>query len=75
VNEQKISKGFDIFSLGVIIIKIICGPAAHSPGDDKTRKFIRQVKNCHMFPSISMVNLKMFVKCVDSIIVTLLFQL
>ncbi|XP_066339703.1 receptor like protein kinase S.2-like isoform X3 [Miscanthus floridulus] len=43
ITQQIISKEFDIFSLGVIIIKIICGPAAHSPGDDKTRKFIRQV--------------------------------
>ncbi|KAG2556874.1 hypothetical protein PVAP13_8NG173301 [Panicum virgatum] len=44
INNQIISKEFDIFSLGVIIIKIICGPAVHSPDDGiRPIKFVRQV--------------------------------
>lgn len=54
IKNQIVSKEFDIFSLGVIIIKIIGGPTGHaSIADMKADEFLEHVRKCYLFVSVS----------------------
>jgi serine/threonine protein kinase len=47
IESNLISKKFDIFSLGVVIIKIITGPTGHSRSSDMSpQQFIENVRKC-----------------------------
>ena len=46
VNKQVVSKKFDIFSLGVVITKIISGPRGHTRSAEiPFQEFLDQVKS------------------------------
>jgi coatomer subunit beta' len=45
ITKKKVSKGFDIFSLGVIIVKIMTGHKGYELIDDmKTQEFVDYVR-------------------------------
>lgn len=46
INNRKISKKFDIFSLGVIVIQIMAGPSGYSTCAEmsSSKKFIEHVR-------------------------------
>jgi len=53
IKDQIISIEFDIFSLGVIIIKIMCGSTGYSHAyTTRPSKFIRQVKKSYLIEKI-----------------------
>ena len=46
IDKKEISKKFDIFSLGVIIMRIVSGPNGYPKClDMPPREFIKQVRN------------------------------
>jgi hypothetical protein len=41
---RKVSKKFDIYSLGVVMTKIIAGPSGHDTHDEMQQEFLHQVR-------------------------------
>ena len=41
---RKVSKKFDIFSLGVVMTKIIAGPSDHDTHDEMQKEFLEHVR-------------------------------